>query len=110
MNFNMIPYFFPVRANNLKFRELDGVEYAYYDTGVENLYGYIRFQPGTRKKRSKTKHFELVIGVNEIIFVLSNYSYFTVTVLAKYIGCYESGYQRQGDHFGEWRHDDCSKR
>ncbi|XP_037924614.1 uncharacterized protein LOC119660236 isoform X2 [Hermetia illucens] len=59
-----------VRANNLKFRELDGVEYAYYDTGVENLYGYIRFQPGTRKKRSKTKHFELcllsILGVMKV--------------------------------------------
>ncbi|XP_055850544.1 putative mediator of RNA polymerase II transcription subunit 26 [Episyrphus balteatus] len=45
-------------ADELKFEEIDGVEFAFYDS-PGHKFGYLRFQPHTQKKMSCAKRHEL---------------------------------------------------
>ncbi|KAM7344607.1 centromeric protein-C [Cochliomyia hominivorax] len=49
-------------AANLSFTELQGIEYAFYDTDEKASLGYLRFKPGQikRKKRAKRYHLHFV--------------------------------------------------
>lgn len=46
-------------ASNLSFTELQGVEYAFYDTEEKASLGYLRFKPRQKKPKKKAKRFHL---------------------------------------------------
>ncbi|KAI8119195.1 hypothetical protein FF38_02017 [Lucilia cuprina] len=46
-------------ASNLSFTELQGVEYAFYDTDEKASLGYLRFKPRQIKPKKKAKRFHL---------------------------------------------------
>lgn len=46
-------------ASNLSFTEIQGIEYAFYDTNEKASLGYLRFKPRQIKEKKKTKRFHL---------------------------------------------------
>ncbi|XP_055903751.1 uncharacterized protein LOC129939673 isoform X2 [Eupeodes corollae] len=79
-------------VSELTFEEIDGVDYAFYNSN-DQKFGYLRFKPRTQKKISKAKRYELnfvllggiiEISVNKQTFDMKNGDLITIFIGTSY--------------------------